>query len=167
MRWLLEDQIQDLTIGVVSIRKRLESFDPNNATNEFVWFKRMCDVFLLISLAKVFEICKEYGEDIKQFELDVYTGLKELRAEIEARKIYQYRSKYGAHIIDSETKNPLSLKEGQKLFEGIVGRNIGEYLEFYEWVYPENDFENKKCVMNTIVKTRDYLISLGFTGPRP
>jgi len=167
MKWLLVDQIQDLTIGVVSVRRKLEELDPSRMANELVWFKRMCDIYLIISLAKLFEICDKYGKEINGFPDPIRSDLRDLKAEIERKKIYQYRSKYGAHIFDKDTGKPISLQKGEELFGKIVGLDLLEYLNFYEWIFPNEGYETKKSVLKTIESARDYLISIGVSGERP
>jgi hypothetical protein len=171
MKWLLVDQIQDLTTGSKFLRERILDIDGSKPLpNETIWFIRMCNMFLINSMAKVFEITKEYGKEIQQFSPDIKDKLVSLRAEIESKKIYQYRSKYGSHIIDDNTGRALSLADGEVLLSKIIGKTLQENLDFCDWICPQNlsQVQTTECVMKKIIEIRDYLISIvGSGGKRP
>ncbi len=168
LKWVLVDQIVDLTIATTSIREHLEekSFDPTSQRT-FAYF-RMCTTSLIVSLSKLWEALNHYGKEINSFPEELKLSCRRLKAEIESRKIYQFRSKYSAHIIDDETKRPLSLKDGEKRYRAIVGSTIDEIIGFCDWIAPENFSEAAGSVMYTVVKARDYCLSVvGPSAERP
>ncbi|MGO2242662.1 MAG: hypothetical protein ACTH5D_12975 [Halomonas sp.] len=171
MKWLLADQIQDLTTGSKFLRERILGIDGSEPLpNETIWFIRMCNMFLINSMAKVFEITNHYGKDIQKFLPDMKDKLVSLRAEIESKKIYQYRSKYGSHIIDNNTGRALSLADGEVLLSQIIGKTLQENLDFCDWICPQNlsKAQTTECAMKTVIEARDYLASIvGSGGNRP
>ena len=168
LKWILVDQIIDLTIATTAIREHLasNSFDPTS--HKTAAYFRMCTTSLIVSLSKLWEALNHYGKETNSFPEDVKLSCRTLKAEIERRKIYQFRSKYAAHIIDDETKKPLSLIEGEKRYSAIVGTSIGELVAFCEWVVPEQHGDTTDSVMHTVPKTRDHCLSIvGSSAERP
>ena len=168
LKWVLVDQIVDLTIATTAIREHLEGKDFDPTSQKTISYFRMCTTSLIVSLSKLWEALNHYGKEINSFPEDVKSSCRRLKAEIECRKIYQFRSKYAAHIIDDETKKPLSLKEGEKRYSAIVGSTIGEMVAFCDWVAPKNFSSEASSVIYTVVKTRDYCLSVvGSSAERP
>ncbi|MCE0974750.1 hypothetical protein [Pseudomonas putida] len=168
LKWILTDQIMDLTIATTAIREHItaSNFDP--ASQKTISYFRMCSTSLIVSLSKLWEALKHYGKEINSFPEPLKLSCRALKSEIERRKIYQFRSKYAAHIIDDKTKQPLSFKEGEKRYSAIVGTTIGDLIGFCDWIIPEEYSRKPESVMHTVLATRDYCLSIvGSSTERP
>ncbi len=167
IKWLLVDQVVDLAAPIYLMKNYIDSpsFDPKS--NHALGVFRLCNHGLIISLSKLREINIEYGKVINTFPEHIKEPFQKLRGEIEKREIHLFRNKYAAHIMDKDG-SPLSLSKGEAMLEKIVGKNIGEMLQFYDWIYPEGDYEHKNCVMAAVSKMRDHCASvLGPGWARP
>jgi hypothetical protein len=166
-KWVLVEQIQDLTVSAKSMRDCILQIDPDNTTNETIWFIRMCSMSMLASLAKLWEALDHYNFQIHKFPEPTRSNLIKLKAEIETRKIYAYRSKYGAHLIDKSTGNPISLADGTALYNKIVGSTLEDHLNFCEWVFPESFPNNNFSVMQCVVEAHGHCMKVVGSGKRP
>ena len=168
LKWVLVDQIVDLTIATTAIREHFAGQDFDPSSQKTISYFRMCTTSLIVSLSKLWEALNHYGKEVNSFPDEVKLSCRRLKAEIESRKIYQFRSKYAAHIIDDETKQPLSLIEGEKRYSAIIGSTIGELIAFCDWIVPKNFNGETGSVMHTVVTTRDYCLSVvGSSAERP
>ncbi|TCD22953.1 hypothetical protein E0D86_10005 [Pseudomonas sp. IC_126] len=168
IKWLLVDQIYDLTTPIVQMRKNLADPDFDIESKEALGQFRLCNHAIIISLFKLHEILKVYGKEINEFPTHVKVPLQKLRAEIEKREICIFRNKYAAHIIDDNTGKPVSLKKGGELLEKIAGKNIAEMLNFYEWVYPKNGCTTNNCIIPAVQSTLEHCKNiLGSGWERP
>lgn len=163
LKWILADQIVDLTIATTSIREHIAAPDFEPTNQKSISYFRMCSNSLIISLSKLWETLDHYGKEINSFPEELKSNCRTLKSEIEHRKIYQFRSKYAAHIIDKETKQPLSLKDGEKRYIAIVGSTIGDLINFCNCISPEHFNRKPNSVMYTVVTARDYCLSV--VGP--
>lgn len=165
LKWVLVDQISDLTTGTSAIREHIETMNRENPPSEqwSICYFRMCTTFLIVSLSKLWEVMNHYGKEISEFPVDVRTDCISLKKEIERRKIYQFRSKYAAHIIDKDTNMPLSLSEGVKRYNEIVGEDVAALVAFCDWICPETYPGPSASVMLTVTRTRDHCLSV--VGP--
>ena len=73
---------------------------------------------------------------------------------IESKKIYDFRSKYVAHVIDEDTGRPLNLNELEDYIGAIFGQ---DETSFIRWV---NDQKNifPTTVVSVLEKTRDEMM---------
>lgn len=149
------------------MRECILEIDPGNTTNETIWFLRMCAMSMLASLAKLWEALDHYNKEINSFPEAIKLDLRKLKSEIETRKIYAYRKKYGAHIIDKSTGNPISLADGVALYEHIIGKILQDHLNFCEWVYPAKFPSLNFNVMQCVIGARDHCIRMVSVGSRP
>lgn len=167
-KWVLVDQVSDLTIATIAIRNHIASdkFDPHS--QHTLSYFRMCTSSLIISLSKLSEVIKHYGKEINGFPRETRVALIKLKQEIEKKKIYQFRSKYAAHVIDKATNMPLSLAEGERRYKEIVGKDTSEIVSFCDWICPENYAQNSSSVISVILETRDHIVSIvGGDARRP
>jgi hypothetical protein len=160
IKWLLVDQIYDLTTPIVLMRRNLDDPEFDIESKEALGYFRLCNHAIIISLFKLHEILKVYGKEINSFPAEVKVPFQKLRAEIEKREICIFRNKYAAHIIDENTGQPVSLKKGNELLEKIAGENIAAMLRFYEWVYPKNDCMTENCVIPAVQSTLEHCKSI-------
>ncbi len=162
LKWILVDQIVDLTTATIAIRDHIQVMQgehPPSAKWSVCYF-RMCSTFLVVSLSKLFEALDHYGKEIRQFPVEIRDSCAALRAEIERRKIYQFRSKYAAHVIDKVTKMPLSLSEGDRRYKEIVGDDVGDLLAFCDWINPVVMPPPNTSVMFAVLSTRDHCLAI-------
>lgn len=167
LKWILLDQVVDLTTATTAIKEHMveQGFNPVSAKS--ICYFRMCMTSLIVSLSKLWEALDHYNQEINNFPEELKLNCRALKAEIERRKIYQFRSKYAAHIIDNKTKKPLSLKEGEQRYFAIAGKSLGELIDFCEWVAPKDVHGAKISVMHTVVTARDYCMSVVGSAERP
>lgn len=162
LKWLLVDQIVDLTTATTAIRDHISMMQKDDAPSVkwSVAYFRMCSTSLIISLSKLWETLDHYHADIRKFPADITEACASVRREIERRKIYQFRSKYAAHIIDRDTKKPLSLTEGEKRYREIVGDDVRDLIALCDWINPEVSPLPKTSVMYAVVRTRDHCLEI-------
>jgi hypothetical protein len=165
LKWVLVDQISDLATGTGAIRSHVEMMCSKRPPAEqwSICYFRMCTTFLIVSLAKLWEALNYYGKEINDFPSDLRGNCISLKTEIERRKIYQFRSKYAAHVIDKDTNTPLSFAAGEKRYNEIVGTDVASLLTFCDWIFPEMNHDLESSVMSTVTDARDHCLSL--VGP--
>lgn len=127
----------------------------------------MCSMSMLAPLAKLWEALDHYNFQTQSFPESIKFDLRKLKAEIETRKIYAYRSKYGAHLIDKSTGNPISLADATALYNIIVGATLEDHLNFCGWVYPTVFPSSAFNVMQCVIDARDYCMKVVGSGNRP
>ena len=170
LKWLLVDQIVDLTTATTAIRDHVSLMQEDGAPTAkwSVCYFRMCTTSLIVTLSKLWETLDHFGADIRQFPEDVKDACASVRAEIERRKIYQFRSKYAAHIIDKDTKKPLSLAEGDRRYREIVGEDVSDLIALCDWINPQGSPMPRTSVMYAVVRTRDHCLDVvGTDTDRP
>ncbi|QCT98424.1 hypothetical protein FEV13_16665 [Stutzerimonas degradans] len=166
LKWCFVDLIVDICTAVRAIREKITSpeFDQTDKYTQF--YLRMCITSLILSLSKLDEVLKHYGKEINFLPIQIKDNLRLIKKEIERRKIYQFRSKYSAHVINTDTRTPLSLKEGEERYDSIIGSDIALILDFCDWLNPNPTSDSS--VVSAIVAARDYLkYNLGADGERP
>jgi hypothetical protein len=86
--------------------------------------------------------------------VDCRAPCKNVMKIIKSKGIYEFRSKYVAHLIDEKTGRPLNLDELEEYLDGIFGR---DETNFIRWV---NDQKNvfPTTVVSVIEKTRDEIM---------
>jgi hypothetical protein len=146
------------------IRRYISSpgFDP--ASHQTLGVFRLCNHGLIISLSKLNEIYKNYGIVIKTLPEQIRNEIKEIHKKIENKGIVEFRNTYAAHIFVKEKgkkSKPLSEEKGMEMLAKILGKNIEQMLEFYEWIYPESYNEKGSSVVSVVQKIRDHCISIG------
>ena len=168
-KWVLADLIYDLTVPAEVFREYVhkDNFSPDNLIHAGVL--RMTSNALIMSLARLWEVIRYYGQEINSFPENIKQGCNLVKKEIEDKKIYQFRSKYAAHVIDKDTKKPLSLSEGKRRYEIIVGTTIGDMNDFCSWICPENYASHQEySVVKVVTDLRDHCLSIvGSSDERP
>jgi hypothetical protein len=171
LKWLLVDQIVDLTTATVAIRDHMEVMRGDNPPPPYwsICYFRMCSTFLIVSLSKLWETLDHFSAEIRHFPIEVREACGVVRKELERRKVYQFRSKYAAHVIDKATKKPLSLVEGERRYKEIIGgEDVGDFAAFCDWINPEANPMPETSVMHAVVCTRDHCLELvGGDAQRP
>lgn len=160
LKWVLVDQIADLTIATAAIRNHTSCSEFDPMSQYTTTYFRMCSTSLIITLSKLFEALRHYGKEINSFPEPIRSNLISLRCDIENKKIFKFRSKYAAHVIDDDTKTPISLAEGERRYKDIVGETIGDLLDFCDWICPADYQEKPECVISVVTKTRDHCLSV-------
>lgn len=149
---LLDRLLVDVVVGTRS----LEIFERLNskATIQPVVFRgmqRMSHSQTLLGLSKFIEFYRAYHNLIP---VACRTPCKNMTKMIESKKIYDFRSKYVAHVIDEDTGRPLNLNELEEYIEAIFGQ---DETIFIKWV---NDQKNvfPTTVVSILERTRDEMM---------
>jgi len=149
---LMDRLLVDVTVGTRS----LEIFDSLNSKTAihavvFYGMHRMCHSQTLLGLSKFIEFYKTYHDVIP---VDCKTPCKSVMKIIESKQIYEFRSKYVAHLIDEKTGRPLNLDELEQYLGGIFGQ---DETNFIRWI---NDQKNifPTTVVSVLEKTRDEIM---------
>jgi len=126
---LLSYFLVDFIVGT----RGLEIFDsPAIATkvtpNMSVGLNRMAISHLMVTLAKWSEFYRRYAAILPS---DVCEACRGLNAQIESRGIVDFRNKVVGHILDDETKRPLTSREVDECLERAVA---GERTDFFRWI---------------------------------
>lgn len=167
LKWALCDLIIDLTINTEVLRDALSrsNFSPEDPKNQAL--VRMVCSSLTVNLSKLSEAFSHFGKEVNALDEPLRAKCLAIKKEIEDRKIYQFRSKYAAHLIDKKTNLPLSLVEGEKKVAVIFGSTIGELNSFCEWVCPPSGKIDPNSVTSVLCELRDYCRAKVGVGERP
>ena len=145
-----------LLIDVVVGTRILDIFESQNSKNTiqpvvFHGMRRMSHSHTLLGLSKFIEFYKTYHDLIPPA---CRTPCKNMMKIIESKKIYDFRSKYVAHVIDEDTGRPLNLNELEDYIGAIFGQ---DETSFIRWV---NDQKNifPTTVVSVLEKTRDEMM---------
>lgn len=155
IKWLMMDLMVDLVAAVGMGREIISAHDPLTPIKSMGRL-RVCNHSLVLSLFKLHEVRKGYGQFLKGLPDEITDSLYQDAKDIEAKKICQFRNKYAAHIFDKDTKKPISTVKGQELLLAITGENNSDCLSFYDWICPEGWTVNQKCIISTVISLRDY-----------
>ena len=167
LKWALCDLIVDLTINTEVLRDAVsrQDFSPEKPRDHALI--RMVCSSLTVNLSKLWEALNHFGKEVNALDEPLRGKCIEVKKEIENRKIYKFRSKYAAHLIDNDTNLPLSLVEGEKRITAIFGSTIGELNSFCEWVCPSPGKVDPNSVTSVLCELRDYCRGEVGTGSRP
>ncbi len=89
--------------------------------------ERMCFSHLALSLSKLLEFWKDYHHLLPEKH---HGELKELNKEIRKKGIENFRNKVSGHILDKESKKPLTPSEIMNLLEGLIGEHADTCLNW-------------------------------------
>ena len=149
--------VDRLLVDVVVGTRSLEIFERLNSRTTihpvvFHGMRRMSHFQTLLGLSKFMEFYKAYHNLIAP---ECRTPCKNIIKIIESKRIYDFRSKYVAHVIDDDTGCPLDLNKLEKYIEGIFGE---DETNFIRWV---NDQKNvfPTTVVSVLEKTRDEIMN--------
>lgn len=156
IKWALADLIVDLTINAEVFREYVGRSDFDISSDRGHALVRMVCSSLVVNLSKLSEVLKHFGGEVNELSEPLRSQCVDLRREIEKRKIYQFRSKYVAHLIDKTTKQPLSISEGDRRVDEIIGSSIGDLNDFCEWVCPAVVGSDAESVVSIICSFRDH-----------
>lgn len=153
IKWLLLDQMADLTAAVCMGRDFLTGYSEGKLTLIQIMTRlRICNHSLILSLYKVWEIRDKYNQHLYSLNKAHVDPLFKYAKEIEKRNINKFRGRYAAHIWDLKDK-PISLVEAQILLDTITGENNSKVQEFYDWIW----LDGEPCVVNALHQLIDYL----------
>ncbi|MEJ6518930.1 hypothetical protein PQI64_04210 [Shewanella bicestrii] len=136
--WVLSDLIIDLGTSAMFYRECIYNPDFEPFKNKYHLGKlRMCHMSTIVSLSKLSEALNGFASELKTCcPVELVDNAWKFKEQIENKKIFEFRSKYAAHVFDKESKQPLDLKSGYDRFTAIVGKTPDEVLEFYDWINP-------------------------------
>lgn len=152
--WVLTDLILDLGSVSMFYSECYDSSDFNPFENKYHLGKiRMCHMSAIVSLSKLGEALSGYADELKICCPDeLVKKTWQHKTIIENKKIYEFRSKYAAHVFDKDTKKPLDLKAGYDRLINIVGSTPKEVQSFYNWINsvkePNDDLLNHLVEIN-------------------
>ncbi|EPN8463049.1 MULTISPECIES: hypothetical protein [Vibrio] len=134
--WVLSDLIVDLGTSSKFYRECVSKPDYDPFKNKYhLGQVRMCHMWTIVSLSKLCEALNGYADELKLCcTEEIVKSSWKFKAEIEKKKVYEFRNKYAAHVFDSDTNQPLDLKTGYDKFTSIVGNTPDEVMEFYDWI---------------------------------
>ncbi len=145
-----------LLIDVIVGTRSLDIFERLNSKNTihavvFHGMRRMSHSHTLLGLSKLIEFYKAYNSLIPPA---CRIPCKNMMKIIESKKIYDFRSKYVAHVIDEDTGRLLNLNELEDYIDAIFGQ---DEMNFFKWV---NDQKNvfPTTVVSVLEKTRDEMM---------
>ena len=167
LKWALCDLIVDLTINAEVFRDAHLRNDFSSEHPKDQALVRMVCSSLTVNLSKLWEALNHFGKEVNALDEPLRSRCLEIKKEIEDRKVYKFRSKYAAHLIDKDTNLPLSLVEGEKRVAAIFGSTIGELSSFCEWVCPPSGQVNPDSVTSVLCELRDYCRGVVGAGARP
>jgi len=157
--WVLTDLIIDL--GTVSkfYNECYEDHDFEPFKNKYHLGKlRMCHMSAIVALSKLSEALVGYADELKACcPNELVKKTWQHKKVIEDKKIFAFRSKYAAHIFDDDIKKPLSLQSGYDRFTNIVGNNLEENQEFYNWINSVK--EPSDDLLNHLIEIKSNLVS--------
>jgi hypothetical protein len=146
---LLDRLLIDVVVGTRSL-DIFERLNSKTAIRPVVFhgMRRLSHSHTLLGLSKFIEFDKAYHNLIP---LPCQTPCKDMMKIIESKRIYDFRSKYVAHVIDEDTGRPLNLNQVEEYIEAIFGQ---DETNFIKWV---NDQKNifPTTVVSVLEKTRD------------
>ncbi|MCQ3831167.1 hypothetical protein HXX02_17170 [Microbulbifer elongatus] len=154
---VLNEQVIDLLTGVTIYRNYFEEhqYDPNNLIHAGV--QRMCINHIVISLSKLWEaFAQVYGKEFQGFPEALRKEKNRLQKYLDDKKVYQFRSKYVAHLIDKETGSPICSKEGASRLSAIVGTNHGEMLNFLSEISPLDDETGEAGIVGVVQRLNQH-----------
>jgi len=169
LKYLLVDQILDLKTATEVFRDYL-AHDNFDAQSHFFWgVSRMCINSIVLNLSKLWEIINAYGKEIQGSPEHTRKKCFQLRKELEDKKIYEFRSKYVAHISSQEKGQKRALlktQEAETYLRNIIGKTVGDFMKFCDWVAPENgDYE--ASVVGIITELKEYCRTIDPNTTRP
>ncbi len=112
---------------------------------------RMCFSHLIITLSKWAELYERYASLIPE---DCQSACRDLRKEINRRKIRGFRNKCVGHIWDKDVKRPLTEQELDNYINAIVDNNPDTFLE---WLNNPRANEFPNTVVSIVGTTRHRL----------
>ncbi len=113
--------------------------------------RRMCFSHLIITLSKWAELYEHYASLIPE---DCRPACKDLKKEIDRRKIRGFRNKCVGHIWDKKVKRPLTEGELDNYINAIVDNDP---VAFVEWLNNPTANEFPNTVVSVVDTTRDRL----------
>ncbi|WP_377707376.1 hypothetical protein ACRZ5O_08105 [Pseudomonas protegens] len=153
IKWLLIDQMVDLTSAVAMGREVLRKYRDGIYTLEQVVGRlRVCNHGVILSLFKLNEVRINYSRHLNSLDKDMVQPLYDCAKEIKRRKIDVFRSRHAAHIWDRDDR-PISLIEGAALLQEITGSDNSQVDRFYDWVWKDGE----PCVVLMIEALIKYL----------
>jgi hypothetical protein len=152
--WVLTDLILDFGTVSMFYSECYDSSDFNPFKNKYHLGKiRMFHMSTIVALSKLGEALSGYADELKICCSDeLVKKTWQHKTIIEKKKIYEFRSKYAAHVFDKDTKKPLDLKAGYDRLINIVGSTPKDVQSFYNRINsvkePNDDLLNHLVEIN-------------------
>lgn len=160
IKWLLNELFVDLPSAISMGREAFQIPDGSNESMiKAAGRLRVCNHSIVLSLFKLHEIRHVYGKFLSGLPAAVTEDFFRDVIEIERRNICHFRNKHVAHVIDKDTKQPVSIEKALLMLASITGRDNNETLAFYDWICPVG-WITKPCILTTVNNLRDYCKSM-------
>ncbi len=111
--------------------------------------ERMCFSHLALSLFKLLEFWDRYHQLLPERH---HGELKELNKKIRKKGIKNFRDKVSGHILDKESKKPLTPSEIMNLLEGLIGEHADTFLN---WINNPSNNTYPNTVVSIVETIRD------------
>lgn len=139
--------------------------------HEKMSLNRLVILPIIINLCKLDELTNIYGKDLKScLPKDIHLSLNDVKKLIQDRKMYEFRSKYIAHVKCKTKNRPLTVKEATDALCKVlnieyspVDYKTASFKYFLLYIY---DKTNKKCV-TSIIESTISAISQSIGGLKP
>ncbi len=123
---MLNDFVGDLVAGARSLELfESSAFVSKTGQNMQLILRRMCLSHLIVTLSKWAELYDQYKAVIPA---DARSACLDLRKEIEARGIREFRNKVMGHIWEDDLKRPLVRSEVDKRLAQVLGDSQEAFL---------------------------------------
>jgi hypothetical protein len=148
---LANDLHLDLITGTqaYNIFQRLVSANPPRETVQ-IGIRRLCLSSVILSLCKWVEYYDLYKSIIPS---DIQQHAKQLRNEIDRKGIPDFRNKIVGHILDDDTKRPITMEDVEKKLLSILGPN--DINGFMRWVNNPDGNQFPDNVVMVIERVRE------------
>lgn len=156
---LLNDFVTSLTTATGVIRRSYK--EENNYQNclpypeipVFLFVRRMAFHYIIIYLKKWNEFWRLYNNIIPD---EYKEDFRVINNKIEEIGAIQYRNKCVGHILDNDTKRPMTKAFEEKAIKSVVGPKEEDFLR---WVNADRSMPSSKSLVNVAQKTRDLIAS--------
>ncbi|NRD73146.1 hypothetical protein HQQ94_07810 [Shewanella sp. VB17] len=152
LTWLLSDQIYDLTISRAVFLDYFENGNYDLTNKKYEAITRMTVSYAILSLSKLWETLDHYGGEINSLPEPLRLKCVDLRSKLVALDVFQFRSVHISHVIDKETELPIDLEMSKTNLAKIIGNNMNELLNFFDWLCPPQ----KNSVVSIVQELKNY-----------
>jgi hypothetical protein len=105
LKWVLVDQIVDLTIATTAIRDHIDAPNFQPESQKSIAYFRMCSNSLIVSLSKLWEALDHYGKEINEFPEELKINCRALKSEIERIKSINFAASTRRTLLIKIQKN--------------------------------------------------------------
>ncbi|EJY0885057.1 hypothetical protein V5H21_17220 [Vibrio cholerae] len=152
LQWLLIDIVTDLLAPS-------QVFVEEVASELYMPINRMCLSQIVISLCRFDEVYCHYGLEFKQLPDHLLVKIRNIKKEIENRKMYSFRSTYIGHAFKkgSSQKTPLTSAEIQSGLNQVIDN---DQVAFFDWIFPlDENVRNGESVVEVLNEAAQFFMA--------